>query len=134
MVDLDNRNFILHQKGDQEERVPMGTQLVELLSNMKESAACDTNALIFDFTSTDEDRAQSVMMDAAKNVGGNVTDMTHFHALKHYFKSIHQAAGTPDRTSDLLTFNKPSTRDGSGDDYRHCDYEVMRKAVDEVRL
>jgi integrase len=134
MVDLDNRDFVLHQKGDKRHRVPIGPQLVALLRNMKKRAGGDTNALVFDFTSTDEDRAQFIMKAAAKKVGGNVVDMTHFHALKHYFKSVHQAAGTSDRTSDLLTFNKPAERSGSGDVYRHADYELMRQAVEKVRL
>lgn len=36
--------------------------------------------------------------------------------------------------SDLLTFNAPAGRRGSGDVYRHDAYDVMRQYVERVTL
>jgi integrase len=133
-IDFANRDITLWQKGDRRHKVPMGPQLHALLLAWRECTGGTETARVFPLGSTREDKAQSILKKVSAELGGNLRDMSHFHAFKHYFKSQHQRQGTPDSISDLLTFNQPAGRRGSGDTYRHDTYEVMRQSVERVTL
>jgi integrase len=129
-VDFTNGDITLWMKGDQKRTVPMGPQLRQLLWGWKEYTGGSDEARIFPFGSTREDQAQRILKDVASGLGGPLKDMNHFHAFRHYWKTQHQRQGTADHISDLLSFNAPAGRRGSGDVYRHDAYAVMRQCVE----
>jgi integrase len=133
-IDFQHRNITLWQKGDQKRTVPMGPQLSQLLARWKARTGGEGEARVFPFGSNKENRAQKILKSVAQELGGSVAGMYHFHAFKHYFKTAHQRQGTPNDISDLLTFNRPAGRAGSGSVYRHGEYDVMRERVERVRL
>lgn len=134
-VDFEARDIVLVQKGDVRRRVPLGPQLRDVLWRWKISRPADeTDPRVFPFGSGREDRALEILKEAASTLGGSVSDMTMFHALKHYTKTQYQRQGAPDEVSDFLTFNSPSSRRGSGNTYRHDAYAQARYWVGRVRL
>lgn len=133
-IDLDHRDITLWQKGDQKRMVPMGPQLHDLLARWKKHTGGSGDERVFPFGSTREDRAQEILKNVAEELGGPLAGMHHFHAFKHYFKTQHQRQQTPNDISDLLTFNRPAGRSGSGAVYRHGEFEVMRQCVEKVKL
>jgi integrase len=133
-INFDHREITLWQKGDQKRMVPMGGQLCDLLARWQKHTSGSGEQRVFPFGSTREDRAQEILKSVAEELGGPLAGMHHFHAFKHYFKTQHQRQGTPNDISDLLTFNRPAGRRGSGSVYRHGEYEVMRQCVERVTL
>jgi integrase len=133
-IDFECRNITLWQKGDQKRMVPMGPQLWDLLARWQEHTRGKGDERVFPFGSTREDRAQEILKSVAEELGGSLAGMNHFHAFKHFFKTEHQRQGTPNDISDLLTFNRPAGRPGSGAVYRHGEYDLMRQCVERVRL
>ena len=134
-VDFEAEDIVFWQKGDVRKRVPMGPQLRDVLWQWKISHPADaTDPRVFPFGSGREDNALEILKEVARDLGGSVSDMTMFHALKHFFKTQHQRQGTPDEVSDFLTFNSPSARRGSGNTYRHDAYAQARYWVNRVRL
>ncbi len=133
-VDLANGDIVLTQKGNVRVRIPMGPQLLALLTRLYARTNPAPEDRVFPFGSTKEDRMQLILKTQAKKLGGAVAQMSHLHALKHYFKTTHQRQGTPNDVSDYLTFNRPSGRQGSGNVYRHDLYSIARQCVQTVRL
>ena len=133
-INFELREITLWQKGDQRRTVPMGPQLCHLLARWKAHTGGKGEERVFPFGSNKENRAQNILKSVAEELGGSVAGMHHFHAFKHYYKTQHQRQGTPNDVSDLLTFNRPAGRPGSGAVYRHGEYDVMRECVERVKL
>jgi integrase len=133
-VDRANGDIVLIQKGNVRLRIPMGPQLLAVLKRSHALRNLKPEDRVFPFGSTKEDRLQEILKTNAYSIGGAVAQMSHCHALKHYFKTTHQRQRTPDDVSDYLTFNRPSGRQSSGNVYRHDIYTMARQCVETVRL